>query len=941
MAKAILYLVLFCSAVSSFSLSAQEAKGKIAGKLVDNATGEGLIGATVQVEGATGGAVTDFDGKFLLSLAPATHTLVFSYISYQTEKMAVEVKPNEVAYVNFVMKESDNSLSEVVITYTIEKSSALALLTERKNAAMVSDGVSADLIRRTPDRTTSDVLKRVTGASIQEGKFAVIRGMNDRYNAGYLDGALLPSTESDRKAFAFDVVPASLLDNLQIIKAGTPDLVGDFGGGIIKINTKAVPEEFTQNLSIGGQTHSLTTFKGFTQFKRYPGEALNLLGNERKLPDFPDGALKSSSQFPNAEEKRVFADVSQRFNNDWSNNSIIAQPNPRLAYSLGFPLQISDTRKIGVILALNYSNTRRFSSGQVNTYDGSGQVLAYKDDAYLQNITSGGIFNINYVAPKTQISLRNLLNANTDNNTVLRTGIGNFGDALEIDNKANLINYNRLYNGIVSWKQIVGADLFSFNLSLNYANVRRQVPDYRIINYTKTPDFETFQLVPGDFFNTSTGRFSSDLKEDLGSGSLELAKQFGGTKVKTELKIGGLVQLRDRSFYGRSFVYNGTAPTASLNPAIDLSTANINATKLYLLEKTADDIGYYDGKSQLLATYAMADQRFSEKLRAVYGVRYEDVDIQVTNFKTTGDVARIKEDAFLPSINLAYSLSQKINLRAAYYASVNRPEFRELAPFAFFVFDKNADIRGNRDLKIAQLNNYDLRFEFYPSGSQVISLGGFYKTISNPVEFSIDITQPFTTFTFENEKSATIYGLEFEVRKTLDFISEKQIFQDISFFTNLALIKSTLDFEPGTQSKADRPLQGQSPYVVNAGIQYESADNGWFGSAVINQVGRRIAFVGVDPKFGDTRQDIFEAPRAVLDLQIGKNIGNLNLKLTVGDLLHQDQTFYQDTDDNGKFSETSGDRQMFRYTNGFTTSLTIGYTFKKRSRRQNEDVPIN
>ena len=141
---------------------------------------------------------------------------------------------------------------------------------------MVSDGVSADLIRRTPDRTTSDVLKRVTGASIQEGKFAVIRGMNDRYNAGYLDGALLPSTESDRKAFAFDVVPASLLDNLQIIKAGTPDLVGDFGGGIIRINTKAVPEEFTQNLTIGAQTHSLTTFKGFTQFKRYSGEGISI-----------------------------------------------------------------------------------------------------------------------------------------------------------------------------------------------------------------------------------------------------------------------------------------------------------------------------------------------------------------------------------------------------------------------------------------------------------------------------------------------------------------------------------------------------------------------------------------------------------------------------------------------------------------------------------------
>jgi len=420
------------------------------------------------------------------------------------------------------------------------------------------------------------------------------------------------------------------------------------------------------------------------------------------------------------------------------------------------------------------------------------------------------------------------------------------------------------------------------------------------------------------------------LKENLYGGNLELSKQFDGRKVKTELKAGAFYQHRDRSFYGRNFVYNGAAPTSTLDPGIDLGSQSIDATKLYLLEKTSDAVNYYDGKSQVTALYAMADQRFFEKLRAVYGVRYEDADIRVTNFKTVNDVAHIQEGALLPSVNLAYSLSQKANLRAAYYASVNRPEFRELAPFTFYIFDRNADIKGNEDLKIAELNNYDLRLEFYPSGSQVLSVGGFYKTITNPVEFNIDISQPtFTTFIYSNEKSAKIYGLEFEVRKNLDFINDRQIFQDISVFSNLALIKSTLDFEAGSQAKTDRPLQGQSPYVINAGIQYENADNGWFGSVIINRVGRRIAYVGVDPKFGDTRQDIFEAPRSILDAQVGKNFGNLNLKFTLGDLFHQDQIFYQDTDQNGKFEDKSGgDRQLFRYTNGLTASLSVGYTFK-------------
>ncbi len=921
-------LALLC--LLPLSLFAQ--KGTISGKIIDKSTGEELIGASIKAESpvATTGAVSDIEGKFLISAEPSTYTLTFTYSSYRTEQVEVEVKSGEVSYVNFAMEESASELTEVVITYTVEKSGSLALLTERKNAPQVSDGISADVIRRTPDRTTSDVLKRVTGASIQEGKFAVIRGMNDRYNAGYLDGALLPSTESDRKAFAFDVVPANLLDNLMIIKAGSPDLVGDFGGGVIRIRTKSVPETFTQNLSIGGQMHSLTTFKGFTQFKKYAGESLNIVSSKRDLPEFSDDALRPASTFPSTEEKRQFADISQKFNNDWTNEANNAPINTRLAYSLGFPVRLANDRKIGVVMALNYANTRRFSEGKINSFDGSGQVAAFNDNIFLQNTTSGGIFNVNYVGSKTQINVRNLLNLNTDNNTIVRDGSGNLQEAVMVRTMANLINYNRLYNGIISVKQIVGDNLFTVNASGNYANVRRRIPDYRIVNYSITPDFENYFLALGDFFNTSTGRFVSDLKESLSGGDIELSKQLNGGKVKTELKAGFFYQSRDRSFEGRSFVYGGNqSSNLTYNPADDLGSENIDAGKLYLVEKTSNDIAYYNGESRLSAYYAMADQRFFDRLRVVYGARYEDVDINVFNEKVGSDVARIQDGILLPSVNLSYSLFEKMNLRGSYFASVNRPEFRELAPFAFFVFDRNADIRGNKDLKIAELNNYDLRFEFYPSGSQVISAGGFYKSIKNPVEFSIDISQPFTTFTYQNEQSARVYGLEFEVRKNFDFINEAKFFSDLLVFSNLAIIKSELTFEEGTQAKQNRPLQGQSPYLLNMGLQYENLESGWFGSAVLNRIGRRIAFAGVDPQFGDTRQDIYEEPRTVLDFQVGKNIGKFNLKLTLGDLLKQNLTYYQDANTDGKYSPDgpNGDRLMFQFKNGFTTSLTAGYTF--------------
>lgn len=915
---------------SLFSLSALIAQSQISGKIIDKGNGEGLVGAAVVLEGTTRGVLTDIEGNFTLPVEVGTYTISISFISYETAKVQVVVKANEVSYVNHAMAESKNELQEVIIVATPERSGSVAMMIERKRAMQVSDGVSADLIRKTPDRTTSDVLKRVTGASIQEGKFAIIRGMNDRYNAGYLDGALLPSTEADRKAFAFDVVPANLIDNLVILKAGSPDMIGDFGGGVIKINAKAVPERFTQSITIGEQMHSLTTFKDFVQYKKYSGEQVNILGTQRDIPTFQDGSLRLSSSFATPAEKANFANVTQQFNNDWSRTTVNAAPNGRLAYSLGLPIRLSDTRKLGVIVALNYANTRKNTIGKVNTYDDAGIVAAFDDKIYGQNITTGGIFNVSYVGSKTQVNFRNLLNINTDNNTTLRSGSGNVSDDLKVQNNSNVLSYNRLTNSILSVKHLIGVNNLTINGSVNFSNVVRKMPDYRIVNYTQPSGSDKFDLALGDFFNSSSGRFFSNLNENLLGGNLDISKQFKGDKIKTEVKAGFFYQNRDRTFDSRTFVYGGSPSETTLDPSVDLSSKNIDASKLYLVEKTSNDLAYYQGKSDLSAYYVAIDQKFQEKLRAVYGVRYENTNITVSNQKLNADIADLKQGSILPSINLCYYLSEKINIRADYFASVNRPEFRELAPFAFYVFDKNAEIKGNKNLKIANLNNYDLRFELFPSGNQLISVGGFYKTIKNPVEFSIDLSQPFTTFTYQNEKSATIYGLEFEVRKALDFMGAAKIFDDMSIFSNVSLMKSQLSFGADSKAKADRQLQGQSPYIINAGLQYENRDNGWFASVIGNRVGRRIAYVGVDAQYAQYRTDIYEAPRTVIDFQVGKNFKKMNVKLTVGDILRNDLVFYQDTDNSGKFEKSTtanGDRQMFLYNNGFTAALSFNYTF--------------
>lgn len=922
-------LVFLFPMLTSFSIS--QNLSIISGKIIDKTNGEALIGATIILEGTTKGAVTDIEGNFKLAVEPGTYTVNIRYIGYEPGIIKIETKSDEVIHLDFAMEEAKAlSLNEVVVSATLEKSSDVAMNIELRKAALIASGITASEIRKTPDRTVGDILKRVTGASIQEGRFAIIRGMNDRYNAGYLDGALLSSTESDRKAFAFDVVPANLIDNLMIVKAGSAELIGDFGGGVIKINTKSVPDKLVQNISVGAQYHSLTTFNDFKQFKTYASEKLNFLSEERNIPTFEEGALKLSSTFPSNADKIRLGNISKNFNNDWSSSSINVTPNARLAYSIGFPIQLNDYKKLGVIFALNYSNTRRISGNEINSYDGSGQVSGFTDKSYLRNITTGGIFNLNYIGANTQINFHNLMNINTDNNSIYRTGTANFTDVLTVQNTANVINYNRLYNGIASLKQLIGDSILCVNASLSYSNVHREIPDYRIASYFKLPDFPSYQLTLGDFFNSSTGRFASMLDENLYSGTIELTKKIRTSKIKTEFKTGYYFQTRHRTFEGRSFVYGGTPNETTLNPEIDLGQKNIDATKLFLIEKTSNDLAYYRGKSFVSAFYGSVDQNYFNRFRAIYGLRFEDIDLNVDNQKVNAPIADIKKMSILPSVNLTYSLNEKTNIRASYFSSVNRPEFRELAPFAFYVFDKNAEIRGNNDLKIANLMNFDVRYEFYPQGGQLISIGGFYKSIQNPIELSLDITQAQTTFTFHNEKASRIYGIELELKKKLDFIGRSDLFRDFAVYSNFSIIHSELSFKDGSQAKSNRPLQGQSPYIINARLQYENPNNGWSCNIGLNRVGRRIAYVGVDPKYGNTRQDIYEEPRTVLDFQVGKTFNNINIKLTLGDLLHKDLIYYQDVNNDGKYTSSNlpnSDRLMFIFSNGFSSTLNLSYSF--------------
>ena len=247
----------------TIGLTAFAQTGKINGQVIDKKNGEELIGVSVSVEGTSFGASTDLEGRFnIVNLKPGTYNLNLSYVGYiKKQLVGIVVKGGESSTINVALEGSSKELSEVVVQGELKKESASALLIQQKNSVTVSDGISADVIKKSPDNTTSDAMKRISGTSIQDNKFAIIRGLNDRYNSAYINGAPLPSTESDRKAFAFDMFPSNMLDNLTISKTATSDMPAEFAGGIIQINTRSIPEKSFVALSLGTGFNTITTFQ--------------------------------------------------------------------------------------------------------------------------------------------------------------------------------------------------------------------------------------------------------------------------------------------------------------------------------------------------------------------------------------------------------------------------------------------------------------------------------------------------------------------------------------------------------------------------------------------------------------------------------------------------------------------------------------------------------
>jgi outer membrane receptor protein involved in Fe transport len=619
---------------------------------------------------------------------------------------------------------------------------------------------------------------------------------------------------------------------------------------------------------------------------------------------------------------------------------------PRFNYTIGVPFKLKKNKEIGLLMSLNYSVTQKYSDGVVNRQDLSDNQLinSYNDALFTTNVQNGGIMNLSFkLNNRHRIDWKNLYTLNYDASSTLRKGNNdiNVSPVVPIEGFSNQINYNRLASTQLNGTHIFGAKQSTLTWLVNYGNTHREIPDFRIAQYATIED--TRYLVLNDFFNAGSGRFFSNLNENTFSASADMQHSITAGKTTHNIKYGIFRQSRSRIFNSREFVYGpvGKAIISNRKPNEDLGAENINASGIYLVEKTSSDADEYNGNSTLNAGFLMLEHHYplfkangrNQMLKVIYGVRGEQFNQYLTNayFDQLGKKLAdggITTD-LLPSMNIIAPLTAKTGLRMAYYKTVNRPEMREMAPFSFYNFNLNSEIIGNTQLKRAQLHNFDVRYEIFPGKEDMFSIGAFSKRIINPIEFSLETSQPgIRTFGYQNEKSADIRGIELEMRKSLKFLGRylaPGLFNYLSAYGNFSLIQSKVQFKQGLGTP-NRSLQGQSPYVANISLFFENK-KGLQASVNFNKIGSRIAYIGVAKDVQPYGSDIYEFGRSILDFQIGKNMKKAgNLKLTFGDVLRQATVFYQDINENKKYDEI-GDNTLFSFTNGMTITLGYSYTF--------------
>ncbi|HEV7766794.1 MAG TPA: TonB-dependent receptor [Thermoanaerobaculia bacterium] len=861
-------------------------------------------------------AVTDGEGMFRVAdLPPGTYKLEAILDGFQTISKDVKLVTGQTVDLAFKLVPAFGETVEVVAETV--RTGEVAVLDSRRESAVVSDSISAEEIRKTPDSTAAGVVERLTGVTLIGDKYVFVRGLGERYSGTTINGSSLPTTETEKRVVPLDLFPAKLLETVNVVKTYTPDKPGDFGSGVVEMTTTEFPSGQSFKLSVGTGYHSAATGE---PFRRYAGGLDRMGGGGQKISStIPSGFLRRSSILdPGGFTPQELEAFGEALVGNWTGDQV-SSAKPATDASLTYGNTFG---RLGIVLSGVSTHGYEVVDEEYRFFGvDAGQLVPINDYDLLTNrehTSTGFIGNLSYrLADNHRVFLNSVLTRDASAEDRFQEGLqtSTGGDIRDFRVRYQLEQiFSTRLRGEHNLQGPGMGSLLEWNLTRSTASNDSDLRE----NLYRESNPGVFELQTGF---AESGRVEYfELADQIQQGGLAYSIYFapdGGT-WSGSIK-GGLDHMqRTRDFDARRFrfVQAGSLQVdLSQTPDEIFTAANIGPNGFEIREVTGVNDAY-DAEHIVDAAFLMSDTTFG-KWRIIGGARFEKSDQSVLTFNPF-DVENIVESVnessdVLPSINVVYQLAQRTNLRFGYGRSLNRPEFRELSPFTFTEVAGGRSVSGNPDLVQATLDGFDVRWETFPGAGDVIAASAFYKKIDSPIE---RIVQPTTDLrqSFVNADSATLYGLELEFRRSLESILPALRLWSINL--NYAYINSDVTIGEHQQSvvtNKERPLEGQSDQIVNLGLQFYQPQWGTMVRFLGSHSGERLTEVGA---FG--LPDIYEAASTSLDVVLSQSLGpfakGLEVKLAGTNLLNAKREFIQ------------GGEIQRRYDPGRKVSLSLSYS---------------
>lgn len=923
--------VLFAAAVllgTAAEAGAQQSTGRISGTVVDSETGDPLIGATVTVVGLQLGAMADLEGTFLIRNVPVgQHTVLVSMIGFAQKRVTeIQVDTGQVSRIDIAVDPELIMADVVEVTARSLQNTEASLLKQRQNALSISDAISAEDISRGAQGDVAAAMTRVTGASVVDGKYVYIRGLGERYSSAQLNGTSLPNTDPNSKSVQMDIFATNLLDNITTEKTFTPDKPGNFTGGSVNVKTKSLPESFTMSFSTSTKYNAQSSFKDILS---YDGGEYDFLGFDDGTRDIPlplrnpDVEIPSITSALRDPEAAQLLDLYSKSFTDKSMTptSIEGGLGQSYAFSIGNQTEIAD-RPFGMLGSVSYNrNISAYDNGASGIWkrvsresEGLNRERFATDMSGSEEVLWGGLVNATYQPDIThEIGVNVLYNRSGEKLSRFQTGA--WPSSLPGDNvryETRVLSFiEREMRSLQFRGKHVLPSVSNLEIEWNGAFIRstQDEPDLRFFtNEFQTVDAEGQGASDIDSYTIALSNYAAptryfrNLEETNRDFKLDLTLPFSPwSGLTARLKLGGAYLDKDHTFRERRFSFRQDNLQYRNDPVVFFSSARTGI----LPDEYQDTPGFtrfgnfvsedsdlknnYDGGQEIMAGYVMLDLPFSRRFKVTGGARYESTLLDVVSHEPSLSPGKLDEKDWLPSVNTVYEVVDNMNVRGAYSRTLARPSFRELAPFASFLFVGDYIFVGNSELKRTLIDNYDLRWEWFTRPGEIYALSYFYKKFENPIERVIVTTNG--EIQFQNVDAAFVTGVELEYRTRLDqlhpFLSNFQI------GGNLSLVRSQVDIAPSElaviraldPNAADtRELQGQSPYVVNIDAMYDNTDTGTLVSVHYNVFGQRLSEVST----GGT-PNAFEQPAGMLDITGSQRLWDrVTLKFSAKNLLDPD-----------------------------------------------------